>query len=86
MRLSKHIKPVSFLRENASRLVDMLDESDDPLILTQDGEAKAVLMSIREYERAQDALALLSIVASAEKDIKAGVTIPAEEALGAVCI
>lgn len=80
MRYSTQIKPISFVEKNASRLADALDESGDPVILTEGGEAKAVLMSVHEYERTQDTLALLRIIALAEKDIEAGRTVPADEA------
>ena len=80
MRYSRQLKPVGFVKENASTLADALDETGDPAVLTDGGEAKAVLMSVREYGRTQDTLALLGIVALAEKDIREGRTIPADDA------
>lgn len=84
MRYSTQIKPIRFVEENASRLRDALEEAGDPVILTDNGEATAVLMSVHEYERTQDTLALLKIIAMAEKDIAAGRTIPMEEAFESV--
>ena len=84
MRPSTQIKPVSFVNDNASRLADALYEAGNPVILTDGGEAKAVLMSVHEYERTQDTLALLRIISLAEKDVKAGRTIPADEAFDQV--
>ena len=84
MRYSTQIKPVSFVEENASRLADALDETGDPVILTDGGEAKAVLMSVHEFERLEDTLAMLQIIRLAEKDVAAGRTIPAEEAFDRV--
>lgn len=84
MRPSSQIKPLSFVADNADRLPDALDETGDPVFLTRDGEAKAVLMSVHEYERTRDTLAMLKIVALAERDIKEGRTIPAAEAFDQV--
>lgn len=84
MRYSTQIKPVSFVKENASRLDDALDETGDPVILTEGGKARAVLMSVHEFERLEDTLALLQIVRLAEKDIAAGRTVPLDEAFDRV--
>ena len=81
MRPSKQIKPVSFVAENQGRIVEALDESGDSVILTEDGEARAVIMSVREYERLHDTLALLNRLADAERNIAQGRTRPAREAL-----
>lgn len=84
MRYSTQIKPMTIFGENATQIADALDANVDPLILTDGGEAKAVLMSIREYERTQETIAFLKIIALAEQDIKAGNTIPVEEAFDRV--
>jgi PHD/YefM family antitoxin component YafN of YafNO toxin-antitoxin module len=52
------------------------------MIITQNGEAKAVIQDITEYERIQEALALLKMVAQGQKDYEEGKTIPADQVLG----
>ena len=62
MRYSRQIKPVSYLEANARTLSDVLSETDEPLILTEDGEAKLVVQSVRSYEEAQETIAFLKIM------------------------
>lgn len=81
MRPSKQIKPVSFMEENAYSLADVLDESGEPLILTQDGEAKFVLQSVKAYEETQETIALLKLLLLSEASIAEGGTRSAREAV-----
>ena len=62
MRYSKQIKPVSFVEEDAHNPADVLDESGEPFILTQDGAARVVLQSIEAYEDTQETIAFLKIM------------------------
>lgn len=62
MRYSKQIKPVSFVEQNARHLADILDESGEPLILTEGGEAKVVVQSVKAYEEMQEKIALLQLL------------------------
>lgn len=80
MRLSTQIKPISYVKANAAQIIDELEDGGEPIVITKNGEAKAVMVSVHEYERTQETLALLKIVAMAREDIKAGRTIPADEA------
>ena len=72
MPLSEQIKPISYLKANTSRIFNALRENPSPLIITQNGEAKAVLQDIREYEKNQETLALLKILAMGKKHIQEG--------------
>ena len=81
MRLSGQIKPISYLKAHAAEIVRNLREERKPLIITQNGEAKAVIQDITEYERIQEALALLKMVAQGQKDYEDGNTIPADKVL-----
>lgn len=81
MRYSTQIKPISYIKANAAEVLERLSETSDPIIITQHGEAKAVLMDIRAYEEAQETLAMLQLLALAEEDIKAGHTVDFNEVL-----
>jgi len=81
MRLSTQIKPISYVKANAAEIIAELNDGGAPIVITQNGEAKAVLQDVREYERTQETLALLQILALAEKDIEAGNTRPAREVI-----
>ena len=79
MRLKKSIKPISFLKAHAADVIKELNETHGTMIITQHGEAKAIIQDIDEYERIQEALALLKMVAQGQKDYEEGKTIPADE-------
>jgi prevent-host-death family protein len=58
MKLSSQIKPISYLKAHAAEIVRNLGEKGEPLIITQNGEAKAVLQDIASYEQTQETMAL----------------------------
>lgn len=74
MRYSTQIKPISYVKANAAELLDRIAEEREPIIITQNGEARAVLMDVRSYEESQETLALLKILALGEKQVEAGET------------
>lgn len=81
MRYSTQIKPISYVKANASELLDRITAEREPIIITQNGEARAVLMDVRSYEESQETLALLKILAVGEKQIAAGDTYPLENVI-----
>lgn len=80
MTLSDRIKPISYLKAHAAEIVRTLGERGEPLVITQNGEAKVVMQDIDSYERLQETLALLKILALGDRQIEAGRTQPAAEA------
>ena len=81
MTYASRIKPISYLKANAAKVVRGLAESGEPMIITQNGEATAVLQDIASYEQSQETLALLKILALGEQQIKEGKTVPGEKAM-----
>lgn len=81
MKLAANVKPVGYLKENADEIVRTLSERGGPLIITRDGEAKAVVQDIEEFERTQETLALLKILSLGRKQIEEGRVRPAAEAV-----
>ena len=81
MKLAKRIKPISYLKANAAKVVRGLAESGEPMIITQNGEATAVIQDIASYEKTQETLALLKILALGEQQIKEGKTVPLAKAM-----
>jgi len=79
VQLSDRIKPISYVKANAAEIVRTLAERPEPLIITQNGEAKAVLQDIGSYEQMQETLALLKILALGERQIAAGEVEPVAE-------
>ena len=72
MRYSTQIKPISYLKANAAEVLDKLRENRQPLIITQNGEAKAVIQDLATYEATQETMALLKILALGKQQIEAG--------------
>lgn len=81
MNLKKSIKPISFFKAHAADVIKELNETHGTMIITQHGEAKAVIQDIDEYERIQEALSLLKMIAQGQKDFEEGRTFPADEVL-----
>ena len=79
MRYSTQVKPISYLKANAAEVLLLLAEQRQPMIITQNGEAKAVLQDVASYEETQETLALLKILALGNQDIEAGKTRPLAE-------
>lgn len=79
MSLRQAIKPISFLKAHAADVIKELNDTHGTMIITQHGEAKAIIQDIDEYERIQEALALLKMVAQGHKELEEGKTIPANE-------
>jgi prevent-host-death family protein len=72
MRYSSQVKPISYLKAHAAEVLTHLAEQREPLVITQNGEAKAVLQDVASYEETQETLALLKILALGQQDVEAG--------------
>ena len=79
MSRASRIKPISYFKANAAEIIEELGEVGEPMIITQNGEAKAVVQDIVSYEKTQETLALLRILALANRDIEEGRYRPAKE-------
>lgn len=79
MRYSSQVKPISYLKASAGEVLMQLSEQREPLIITQNGEAKAVLQDVASFEETQETLALLKILALGNQDVDAGRTKPATD-------
>lgn len=83
MRLSKDIKPISYIKANSAKVLEQVNNTG-PMVITQNGEASAVLMGVKDYERLTEGVALLKILSLSEKSIQKGKGIPAEEAFARI--
>ena len=79
MSLSNRIKPISYLKAHAAEIVRTLGERGEPLVITRNGEAKVVMQDIDSYERMQETLALLKILALGDRQVEAARAQPAAE-------
>ena len=81
MKLSSQIKPISYLKAHAAEIVRKLGEHREPLIITQNGEAKVVIQDIASYEQTQETMALLKILALGMRQVEEGKVLPAEKVI-----
>ncbi len=81
MRYSSQVKPISYLKANAAEVLLDLAERREPLVITQNGEAKAVIQDIASYEQTRETLALLKILALGNQEIEAGRVMPAADVI-----
>ena len=79
MRYSTQVKPISYLKANAAEVLTHLAEQREPLVITQNGEARAVLQDVASYEATQETLALLKVLALGQREVAAGKVKPLSE-------
>ena len=79
MRYSSQVKPISYLKANAAEILATLGAQREPLVITQNGEAKAVLQDVASYEATQETLALLKVLALGQQEVAAGKVKPLAE-------
>ena len=81
MKYSTQIKPISYLKANAAGIVRQLAEQREPMVITQNGEAKMVIQDVASFEETQATMALLKILALGNRQIEAGKVVPAAEVI-----
>ena len=79
MNISRDIKPVTYLKSRASDLLKQINETHRPVVITQNGEPRAVLQDPESYEHMRNAIGLLKLISLGEKDIKDGKSKSQEE-------
>jgi prevent-host-death family protein len=72
MNMSEDIRPITYLKSRAADLLKQINETHRPVIITQNGEAKAVLQDPESYENMRNAIGILKIISLGEEDIRAG--------------
>ncbi|QUX94966.1 antitoxin, Phd family protein [Marinomonas sp. CT5] len=77
MKLSDQVKPISYLKAHAAEVVRNLSTNMQPMVITQNGEAKAVIQDIKSYEQTQETMALLKMLALGQRQIEEGKVQPA---------
>jgi prevent-host-death family protein len=72
MKFSTHVKPISYLKSHTAEVVRDLTENRQPMLITQNGEAKLVVMDVKSYEEQEETLALLKVLALGNREIEQG--------------
>jgi prevent-host-death family protein len=80
VNLARNLKPVSYVKEHTIEILDYVGNSKSPIIITNEGEAKAVIVDIESYQKILDVINLAKLLSFGEKDIKNGNLISHEDA------
>ena len=72
MSTIKNIKPISYIKANAAKVLDHVCESHTPYIVTQNGEARGVILDVDTYQKMQDGLKLFKLFAQSEGEVARG--------------
>lgn len=83
MRLKGRVRSISYLKAHAAELVRETAESQEPLVITQNGEAKAVLLDVASYDQLQETAALLKLLSLADRQVEEGMLETASDAIAA---
>ncbi len=70
MRISDSVKPISYFKTHASEMIKTINEQHQTMIITQNGEAKAVIQDVQSYDNMQESLALMKILVQSQKSAK----------------
>jgi prevent-host-death family protein len=72
MKFSTQVKPISYLKSHAAEIIKDITENREPMLITQNGEAKLVVMDVKSFEEQEETLALLKILALGNREIEQG--------------
>ena len=78
--LVKNVKPISYVKAHTTEVIRNVGETRSPIIITQNGEAKAVIIDIESYQKTLNAINLAKLLSFSEMDLKNGNTVTHEEA------
>lgn len=84
MLLSESVKPISYIKAHASEVLDSVEKTRNPVVVTQNGHAKAIIQDLRSYEEMQESLAMMKVVLAGRKDVEEGRVKPLGEAFKSI--
>ena len=79
MQLHQAVKSISYVKAHAAEIIRNVAETGNPLVITQNGEAKAVLIDVREYDSMRESLAMLKMLALSSREVQQGRTRDADD-------
>jgi len=66
------IKPSTYMKTHSAELVAAVNKKRSPVVITQNGAPRAVIMDVRSYDKIQDALILLRLISQSEEEFRKG--------------
>ncbi len=79
MNLKEDIKPISYIKTNAAQMLKRVNETRNPIVITQNGEARAVLLDTESYQEMLSAISILKLLSQSEKEIEDGKIVKDDE-------
>ncbi|MCA1950116.1 MAG: type II toxin-antitoxin system Phd/YefM family antitoxin [Treponema sp.] len=79
VNLSTDIKPISYIKSHTAEIIRQVSENKNPVIITQNGEAKAVILDVDSYQNLVNAVNLMKIISIGDRDLKNGKIVDHEE-------
>jgi prevent-host-death family protein len=80
MLLSQDVKPISYLKTKTADVIKTVNDTKRTIVITHNGEAKAIVQDIKSYENLQNSLNMLKMILQSENDIENG-NITSQEAM-----
>lgn len=83
MKLETNIRPISYIKTHAAEMLKEINDTQNPIVITQNGLAKGVLLDTRTYQEMIDAIGILKVLAQGEHDVETGATVAHKDAIDA---
>jgi prevent-host-death family protein len=84
MNILQDIKPVTYLKSRAADILKQINETHRPVIITQNGEPKAILQDPKSYENMRNAIGILKLISQGEDEIRNGKAKPQQEVFDSI--
>lgn len=84
MNLENDIRPISYVKTHAAEMLRQVNESQNPIVITQNGEAKAVLLDTASFQEMRDALGILKLISQSENDVRKSEVVSHADAIASV--
>lgn len=81
MNIEDGVRPISYVKTHAAEMLEHINETQSPIVITQNGHARGVLIDTRSYQELVDALGILKLISHSEHDVEQARTASHAEAL-----
>ena len=79
LNLETDIRPISYVKANTAEMIKQVEDRRNPVVITQNGEAKAILLDVNSYQKMVNSINLLKVLSIGENDFRKGLTFTNEE-------
>ena len=83
MKLETNIRPISYIKTHAAEMLQQINDTQNPIVITQNGLAKGVLLDTRSYQEMIDAIGILKVLSQSEHNVETGKTLSHEDVISA---